>query len=66
MKTIKVSVNKSEIMKNAYRMYKSESNKEQRASFAELLSWNWAVAEQSLYTYITTGCVNSYITVSES
>ena len=65
MKTMKVSVNKSEIMKDAYRMYKSESNKEQKASFAELLSLTWAVAKQSLYTYLTTGYANNYITVTE-
>ena len=62
---MKVSVNKSEIMKDAYRMYKSESNKEQKASFAELLSWTWAVAKQSLYSYITTGYANNYIKIEQ-
>lgn len=61
-------VNKSEVMKEAHRMFKTSVNADENyeATFAELLAWCWAIAKQSLLSYLQTGYANSYITIENA
>jgi len=62
---ILVKINKRRLFNETYNMFKCQANFNEKASFAELLSWNWAVAKQMLYTYLTTGYVGDLISVIE-
>ena len=61
-------INKSEVMKDAYRMYNTSVNADVNfhASFAELLSWSWSIAKQNLRSYLQTGYANNYIIVENA
>lgn len=61
-------VNKSVVMKEAHNMYGTSVNSDvnYEVSFAELLSWCWAIAKQSLLSYLQTGYANSYITIENA
>lgn len=63
--TVLAEVNKSKLFRETHNMFKCQVNFNEKASFAELLAWNWAVAKQMLYTYLTTGYVGDLISVIE-
>lgn len=63
--TVFAQVNKSKIFRDTHQMFKSQFNVNEKASFAELLSWNWSLAKQMLYTYKMTGYVGDMIYVIE-
>jgi hypothetical protein len=58
-----VKINKGEVMRNAHCLHNSSMNKLEKIPFGEFLSWEWAIAKQSLLSYILTGYMNDYIII---
>jgi len=58
---MKATFNKTEIMKEAHRMHNLSINADVNfyVSFDESLSWIWAIAKQSIRTYLQTGYANN-------